>query len=115
MHQESTYKLRDGVAKVTIDQGKISKIDGSKITIERLDGERVSATAIDGTKVCKDGEPSTVSALKVGDMARLMQVRSPKFNGLRRVAAFTPRAGEPTASPSDFSGDEFDELSGETF
>lgn len=115
VHRESKYQVRDGFAQVTLDQGRITKIDGRTITIKRLDGETVTATATDETKVCKDGEPATLSALKVGDLARLMQVRSPKVNGLRRITAVTPRSDSTTASPSDYSGDEFSELSGEVY
>jgi hypothetical protein len=115
VHRESKFQVRDGFAQVTIDQGEITKIDGRKITIKRLDGESVTATATDETKVCKDGEPATFDALEVGDLARLMQVRSPRVNGLRRINAVTPRSDSSTASPSDFSGDEFAELSGEIY
>jgi hypothetical protein len=115
VHRESIFQVREGFATLTVDQGKITKIDGRTITIERLDGKSVTATANDETKVCKDGEPSTVDALKVGDLARFMRVRSPKINGLRRIVAVTPRADSSTASPADFSGDELAELSGEIY
>jgi hypothetical protein len=115
VHRESKQQVRDGFAVATVDQGRITKIAGRTVTIERLDGESVSATATGDTKVCKDGEPSTFDALKVGDLARLIQVRSPKVNGLRRIAAFTPRSDEPAASPADFTGDEFAELSGDVY
>lgn len=115
VHRESTYQLPEGTATVTLDQGKITKIDGNTVTIERLDGKTVSATASDKTKVCKDGEPSTLSALKVGDHARLAQVESPKFTGLRRIVAFTPKSDANTASPSTFSGEDFGDLSGEIY
>ena len=112
VHRESTYQAPDGSATVTLDQGKITKVDGKTITIERLDGKSVSATASDETKVCKDGEPSTLSALKVGDHARLAQVRSAKVTGLRRVVAFTPKSDANKASPSGFSGEDFGDLTG---
>lgn len=115
VHRESKFQVREGFALVTLDQGRITKIDGRTITIKRLDGESVTATATDETKVCKDGEPATFAALKVGDLARLIQVRSPSVNGLRRITAVTPRSDSSTASPSDFSGEEFAELSGEIY
>ena len=104
-------KAPDGFANLTVDQGTISAIDGKKVTIKRLDGETVSATATDETKVCKDGKPSTVGALKIGDHARLGQVRSERFTGLRKIAAVTPGSeSSAPARPADFTGDDLGDL-----
>ena len=109
-------KAPAGFANITVDQGTITAIDGKKVTIKRLDGETVSATAVDETKVCKDGKPSTVGALKAGDHARLVQVRSERFTGLRKIAAVTPGSeSSAPARPADFSGDDLGDLLDGTF
>ena len=116
VHSDAKVKAQQGFALLTIDQGEITSISGDKFTIKRLDGKSVTATATDETRVCKDGQRSSVDALKVGDRARLMQVRSSRFTGLRRIMAVTPGAeqsSEPrgAANPaSAFGGDEFDQL-----
>jgi hypothetical protein len=118
VHSDAKVKTPNGFAVLTIDQGEITSIDHSakKLTIKRLDGESVTAAAVDETKVCKDGRPSSFDALKVGDHARLMQVRSERFTGLRRIAAVTPGSepAESRGSAADFGGDEFDDLLGAT-
>jgi hypothetical protein len=112
VHNESKVKAPAGFANITVDQGTITALDGKKVTIKRLDGESVSATATDQTKVCKDGKVSTLDALKKGDHARLVQVRSERFTGLRRIAAVSPgsESSAPPASPADFSGDDLGDL-----
>src|SRR5688572_9594518 len=87
VHSETKIKTQSGFAIVTVDAGEITAIDhGDKtITIKRLDGESVTATATDETKVCKDGEAVAFDALKKGDLARLVSVRSDRFTGLRRI------------------------------
>lgn len=118
VHSEAKVKAPNGFANLTADQGTITSIDGNKITIKRLDGESVSATATDQTKVCKDGKPSTVGALKTGDHARLMSVRSERFTGLRRIAAVSPgseSSSAPQGRPADFSDDGLGDLLEGTF
>jgi len=113
VHSESKVKAPSGFALITIDQGEITAISGKKLTVKRLDGESVTATATDETKVCKDGQRSTFDSLKVGDHARLMQIRSERFTGLRRITAVTP-GSEPSGSagtPTDFSDEDFGDLS----
>ena len=108
VHSDSKVKAPAGFANLTVDQGTITALDGNKVTIKRLDGESVSATATDETRVCKDGKVATFDALKKGDHARLVQVRSERFTGLRRIAAASPRS-ESSARPADFSGDDLGE------
>ena len=119
VHSEAKVKAPEGFANITVDQGTITAIDGKKVTIKRQDGETVSATATDETKVCKDGKPSTVGALKTGDHARFVQVRSERFTGLRKIAAVTPgsesSAPARPARPADFSGDDLGDLLDGTF
>jgi uncharacterized low-complexity protein len=110
VHGELKVKTSPGFAFVTIDTGEISAIDhaAKKITVKRLDGEVVTAVATDQTRVCKDGRASTFDALTVGDHARLVQIRSDRFTGLRRIGAITP-GSEPAsagASPAGFGGDD---------
>ena len=116
VHNEAKIKAPNGFAYITIDQGDITGIDhgSKKITIKRRDGESVSATATDQTKVCMGGKPVSFDALKVGDHARLLQVRSERFTGLRRIAAMTPGSenSNPPASPAEFSGDELGDPTG---
>ncbi len=98
VHSESKVQLREGFGQITVDTGKVTAVDHSakKITIKRSDGETVTATAVDKTNVCKDGKKSSFGAIKVGDFARLMSIRSERFTGLRRIGAFTP-GSEPAA------------------
>jgi hypothetical protein len=118
VHSDAKVKAPNGFALVTIDQGEITSIDHSakKLTIKRLDGESVTATAVDETKVCKDGNPSAFDSLKVGDHARLVQVRSERFTGLRRVSAITPGSEPARSEPgrdgsaTGFGSSEFDDL-----
>jgi len=94
---------------VTIDSGEITAIDHSAktVTVKRADGETVTAAASDKTRVCLDGQPSTFDALKTGDRARLMQVRSDRFTGLRRVVAVSPQASsDGNTSQTGFGGDQ---------
>jgi hypothetical protein len=108
VHGELKVARRQGAfADVTIDTGEITAIDhGAKtVTIKRLDGRNVTATAVDRTRVCLDGNAATFDALKVGDGARLMQVRSDRFTGLRRIAAVSPNAAG-TGAPSGFQGED---------
>ena len=112
VHSETKIKTQSGFATVTVDAGEITAIDhGDKtITIKRLDGESVTATATDETKVCKDGEAVAFDALKKGDLARLVSVRSDRFTGLRRIGAVTPGSEQgrtPAARPAaDLSDDD---------
>jgi hypothetical protein len=118
VHRESKLKAPAGFATVTADQGDITAIDHSakQVTIRRLDDETVTATATDRTYVCKDGTIVPFDSLKVGDHARLVQVRSERFTGLRLILALSPQAAaSQPASPSDFSGDGLGDLSGEVF
>jgi hypothetical protein len=114
VHSEAKVKAPAGFANITVDQGTITAIDGKKVTIKRLDGESVSATATDQTKVCKDGRVTTFDALEKGDRARLVQVRSERFSGLRRIGAVSPssESSASPASPADFSGDDLGDLLG---
>ncbi|MGH2794756.1 MAG: hypothetical protein ACRDKG_10680 [Actinomycetota bacterium] len=98
VHSESKVKTPEGFALLTVDQGKVTAVDHSdkKITIERADGEKVTATAVDETNICKDGKKAAFDSIKVGDLARLMSVRSERFTGLRRIAIHTP-GSEPAA------------------
>jgi len=98
VHSESKVQLREGFGVITVDTGKVTAVDHSakKITIKRSDGETVTATAVDETNVCKDGKKASFDAIKVGDLARLMSIRSERFTGLRRIGAFTP-GSEPAA------------------
>ena len=91
VHSESKVQLREGFGQITVDTGKVTAVDHSakKITIKRSDGETVTATAVDQTNVCKDGKKASFDAIKVGDLARLMSIRSERFTGLRRIGAFT--------------------------
>jgi hypothetical protein len=92
VHSDAKVKTQNGFANVTLDQGTVTAVDTNAhtITIKRADGESVTATAVDQTKVCKDGKKSTFDAIKVGDTARLFQIRSDKFTGLRRIAVRSP-------------------------
>jgi hypothetical protein len=111
VHGELKVATRAGsFAGITIDSGEITSIDhaADKLTIKRADGNSLTATATDKTKVCIDGQASTFDALKIGDRARLAQVRSERFTGLRRIVAVTDKAQSsagPNASPADFGGD----------
>jgi hypothetical protein len=98
VHSEAKVQLREGFGLVTIDTGKVTAVDHSakKITIKRADGETVTATAVDETNICKDGKKASFDAIKVGDFARLMSIRSERFSGLRRIGVFTP-GSEPAA------------------
>ena len=98
VHSETKVKTPNGFALFTIDHGTVTAVDHSakKITIERSDGEKVTATAVDETQVCKDGEKAAFDAIKVGDHARLVSVRSERFTGLRRIVVVTP-GSEPAA------------------
>lgn len=103
VHSEAKVKFPEGFGIVTIDHGKVTAIDHADqtITIERADGEKVTATAVDETIVCKDGEKAAFDSIKAGDVARLMQVRSERFTGLRRIAAVTPGSEpEPGGRPA---------------
>ena len=117
VHGEMKVKIPSGFAFLTIDQGEITSIDhaAKTITVKRPDGESVTASATDQTKVCKDGQPASFDSLKVGDRARMVQVRSDRFTGLRRIAAITP-GSEPAqpggSSSSSFNGDELGSLLG---
>ncbi|MFY9589035.1 MAG: hypothetical protein WAT66_16455 [Actinomycetota bacterium] len=110
VHSETKLKVPDGFANVTVDAGEITAIDhGDKtVTIKRLDGESVSATATNETKVCKDGDAVAFDSLKKGDVARLVSVRSEKFNGLRKIGAVTPGSaeGEAPARPARGASDD---------
>jgi hypothetical protein len=112
VHSEAKVKAPAGFANITADQGTITALDGKKVTIKRLDGESVSATATDQTKICKDGEVVSFNALKTGDHARLLQVRSERFTGLRRIAAASPgsESSTPPAAPAGFSADDSGDL-----
>ena len=90
VHSEAKVRVPDGFALVTVDQGKVTAVGDDSITIERADGEKVTATTTDETKICKDGQPSSLDKIEVGDHARLVQVRSERFNGLRRIAVLSP-------------------------
>lgn len=120
VHSETKVKTPNGFANATLDAGEITAIDhaGKTITIKRRDGESVSATATDETKVCKDGKSVAFDALKKGDWARLVSVRSEKFTGLRRIGAVTPGSAEEQAParparaslPNDQMADLFDSV-----
>jgi len=99
VHGDMKVRVPDGFALVTVDNGKVTAVDhdAKKITVERADGESVTATATDETKVCKDGAKSSFDAIKVGDLAHLVQVRSERINGLRRIMVLTP--GSDQAPP----------------
>lgn len=116
VHSESKVQHKEGFALMTIDLGKVTAVDHSakKITIERSDGETVTATAVEETKVCKDGKKASFDAIKVGDLARLMSIRSERFTGLRRIGVITPgteqaapeRSKERPAAPEGSSSDQ---------
>jgi len=115
VHGEMKVATRAGAfANVTVDTGEITAVDNAAntITVKRADGQTVTATATDRTKVCLDGQPSTFGALKTGDRARLMQVRSDRFTGLRRIVAVSPQeaSGAGSASATDFGGDDLSSL-----
>ena len=99
VHSESKVKTPEGFALITVDQGKVTAVDHSdkKITIERADGEKVTAAAVDETNICKDGKKAAFDSIKVGDLARLVSVRSERFTGLRRIGIHTP-GSEPAAT-----------------
>ena len=111
VHGDLKIATRAGsFANVTVDTGEITAIDhaAKTITIKRADGQTVTATAGDQTRVCLDGQPSSFDALKTGDHARLMQVRSDRFTGLRRSGAVSPQAASGDgASTSSDGGDLF--------
>ena len=119
VHSETKVKTEKGFAIVTVDQGEITSIDhgDKKLTIKRLDGESVTGTATDETRICKDGKPSSFDALKKGDLARLVHVRSERFTGLRRIGAITPGSTEdpPARAAADFDDEEFGDLLDGTF
>ena len=96
VHSETKLKTPNGFATVALDAGEITAIDHADktITVKRLDGQSVSATATDDTRVCRDGASVAFDALKKGDWARLVAVRSEKFTGLRKIGAVTPTAAE---------------------
>lgn len=98
VHSETKVQVREGFAVLTVDQGEVTAVDhGDKtISIKRVDGETVRATATDETKVCKDGQKAPFDSIKVGDLARLVQVRSDEKNGLIRIYVRTP-GSEPDA------------------
>ena len=112
VHGDLKVATRAGsFANLTVDTGEITAIDDAAktITVKRADGESVTATATDQTRVCLDGQASSFDALKAGDRARLVQVRSDRFTGLRRIGAVSPQQGS-NASPADFGGDDLSSL-----
>jgi hypothetical protein len=112
-------KAPKGFADLTLDQGEITAVDTSsdKVTIKRLDGVSVTATATDKTIVCKDGKAATLADLDKGDRARLVQVRSEKFTGLRKIVAFTAKNDDaaPARAAADFGEDDVESLLDGTF
>jgi preprotein translocase subunit YajC len=53
-------------------EGKVTAVDASSITIAPEEGSPVTLGTDSSTKVVLDGEPSTLSAIKVGDKARAL-------------------------------------------
>lgn len=110
VHSETKVKAPEGFAILTVDTGTVTAIDHADktITIERLDGESVTATAVDETVVCKDGAEATFDAIKVGDHARLLSVRSERFTGLRRIGVHSPGSepDEPERPAPEGSADQ---------
>lgn len=98
VHSETKIQIRDGFALMIVDQGEVTAVDHARktLSIKRADGEAVRATATDETKVCKDGKVAAFDSIKVGDLARLVQARSPEKNGLIRIYVRTP-GSEPAA------------------
>jgi hypothetical protein len=98
VHSETKVQVKEGFALMIVDQGEVTAIDAGRktLSIKRVDGETVRATATDETKVCKDGQKAAFEAIKVGDLARLVQARSPERNGLIRIYVRTP-GSEPAA------------------
>jgi uncharacterized protein YqfB (UPF0267 family) len=89
VHGELKFQRDDGFVTRTMDQGKVTAVnaDAKTITIRRADGHSVSAKGSDETRVCRNGERSTFGAIRVGDVARILQRTLDGKTELRGIAA----------------------------
>lgn len=90
VHSETKVQTDDGFALVIRDHGEITAVDGSRVTIKRLDGETVTVAAGEDTRIRRNGEQATVSDLKPGDRAAIVQIDRGGARVVRAIRAFSP-------------------------
>lgn len=100
VHGELKVRAEEGFALVVIDVGSVTAVDHARktLTVRRSDGQSVTATAGERTRVCKDGRPAAFDAIKVGDLARVVQVTRGGETVLRAVRAHSPEAERARAA-----------------
>jgi hypothetical protein len=92
VHGELKLQRDEGFVTRMIDQGEVTAVnaDAKTITIRRADGQSVSATGNGETRVCRDGDVSSFGAIRVGDVARIVQRTLGDKTELRGIAARSP-------------------------
>lgn len=107
VHAEAKIQTKEGFGSMVTDTGKVTSIDAPTITIKRADNETVKATGSDQTRVCKDGNPASLSDIEVGDLVRLVQGNKDEDSKmqLRRVGARSPAAAESSSSAESEQAD----------
>jgi len=118
IHSETKVQTADGFATVIADFGEVTSVSGNTVTIKRVDDETVTVTATGDTKVMRNGEQASVSDIKAGDRAHIVQVVEDGATTVRAIRAadenFTPerkhgpkrrlrgpRPGAPADAPAD--------------
>lgn len=94
VHGEWVVKAKDGSFDThRVNNGDITAIDGSKITIKRADGESLTFTIPADARVRRGRDADGVSALKVGDRAHVLEVNTGDGFVVKAVRARPPKSG----------------------
>lgn len=103
VHSETKVQTREGFATIIADRGTIASVDvdAKTVTIKRADDQTVTVTASDETRICKDGKPATLSDLKSGDLAGIVQGEKDGTRVVRRIAAHSPDTAASSGASAD--------------
>lgn len=71
LHGESVVKDSDGVKTIDMQQGKVTEVSATSITVKSSDDFVATYTVNGDTKVGKDGKESAIAEVKVGDTVHL--------------------------------------------
>lgn len=101
VHSEAKVQVEGGFALIVVDRGAITAVDAESgsVTIRRADDETVKVTAGERTRVCRNAKATTLSELRTGDRAAILQTVSEGKRLVRAIRAHSSdAAGQPEGS-----------------
>lgn len=106
VHGEWVVRAEDGSFDThRVNNGEITAVVGSKVTIKRADGETLTFTVPADARVRRGRAKATVEALKVGDRAHIVEVNAGDGFIVKAVMARPPKAdAEPERPGASFEG-----------